>query len=229
MSKLTLTGFVLSLFLFLTLSQADSRNSAINKNPDSRGQSGTLQRMIVENGMVTMDLDMDRLKADGSLAAKVVQLRFAIAANSFFSILLFNDLLRGPEQGSMALVPQYSTALPSSLKASINQLEVERLPSAEQFDLAVRDAKTGFTFFNIEGHQYDYDARGQLLSIQGGRLLISKEFANSLGLPADAGLAVGKISVGAAMRPIQIDQLVNGEQKSMMMPPLRGAAGADAP
>jgi hypothetical protein len=185
--------------------------------------------MIVESGTVTMDIDVDRLNADGSLAAKVEQLRFDVAANSFFSILVFNDLLRGPEQGSVVLVPQYSTTLPSALMASINQLAVQKLPSAERFDLAVRDAKTGFTFFNIEGHQYDYDARGQLLSIQGGRLLISKEFANSLGRPADAGLAVGKISVGAAMRPIQIDQLVNGERKSMVMPPLRGAAGADAP
>src|SRR6059036_1382930 len=138
MSKLMLSGFVLSLFLFLTLSQADSRNSAINKNPDSRGQTGTLQRMIVENGVVTLDLDLDRLNADGSLAAKVVQLRFAAAANSFFSILVFNDLLRGPEQGSMALIPQYSAQLPSALTASINQLAVEKLGAGEQFDLAVR-------------------------------------------------------------------------------------------
>ena len=61
MSKLVLSGFVLSLFLFLTLSQADSGNSAINKKPDSRGQTGTLQKMIVENGIVTLDLDLNRL------------------------------------------------------------------------------------------------------------------------------------------------------------------------
>src|SRR5207302_5213063 len=152
-----------------------------------------------------------------------------IAANSFFSILVFNDLLRGPEQGSMALVPQYSAQLPSALTTSINQLAVEKLPSSEPFDLAVRDAKTGFTFFKIEGHQYDYDAKGQLLGIQGGRLLMSKEFAEALGRPADANSAVRKISISARMRPIQIDQLVNGETKSMVMPPLRGAAGADAP
>src|SRR6266700_34672 len=230
MSKLAFTGFMLLLVLFAA-PDANSNDSAARKQsiPNSRRQSGTLQKMIVESGTVTMDLDMDRLNADGSLAAKVVQPRLDVAANTFFSILIFNDLLRGPEQGSMALVPQYSIELPSALMASINQLAVEKLPSAERFDLAVRDAKTGFTFFNIEGHQYYYDAQGQLLSIQGGRLLISKEFANSLGRPADAGLAVGKISVGAAMRPIQIDQLVNGEQKSMVMPPLRGAAGADAP
>ncbi len=220
MSKLMLSGFVLSLFLFLTLSQADSHNSAINKNPDSRGQTGTLQRMIVENGIVTMDLDLDRLNADGSLAAKVVQLRFAIAANSFFSILVFNDLLRGPEQGSMALVPQYSTELPSRLTASINQLVVEKLPSSEKVDLAIRDAKTGFTFFNIEGHQYDYDAKGQLLNIQNGRLLISEDFANALGRPSDVGSRVGKISISARMQPIEVTQLINGEPKSMVMPAL---------
>src|SRR5437867_12964205 len=132
MSKLMLSGFVLSLFLILTLSQADSRNSAINKKPDSRGQTGTLQKMIVENGMVRLDLDVDRLNADGSLAAKVVQLRFAAAANSFFSILVFNDLLRGAEQGSMALGPQYSTELPSRLTASTHQLVLERRPSSDK-------------------------------------------------------------------------------------------------
>ena len=224
-----LAGFMLSLSLFLTLSQASSRNSTIHKNPGSQGQSGTLQKMIVENGMVTMDLDVDRLNGDGSLAAKVVQLRFDVAANSFFSILVFNDLLRGPERGSMALVPQYSMELPSPLMASINQLAVEKLASTESFDLAVRDAKTGFTFFNIEGHQYDYAANAQLLSVTGGNLLVSKEFANALGRPSDAGAPVGKISVGANMQPVEIQTIVNGETKSVVMPPLQHAAGAEAP
>src|SRR5438034_9975631 len=201
MLKTILTVFVLPLVLLF--GPPGTAWSKSRKNSDSQGVSGTLQKMIVENGTVTMDLDVDRLSADGSLAAKVQQLRFTVAVNSFFSILVFNDLLRGPEQGSMALIPQYSTQLPSTLTASINQLALEKLPSAERFDLAVRDAKTGFTFFNIEGLQYDYDARGQLLSIQRGRLLISEQFANALARPADAGLAVGKISVGAAMRPIQ--------------------------
>src|SRR6266566_6501471 len=149
MLKTLFTAFVLPFLLFGPPATAGSNSP---KTTDSRNQSGTLQKMIVESGTVTMDLDMEQLNADGSLAAKVVQLRFDVAANSFFSILLFNDLLRGPDQGSMALVPQYSTVLPSALMASINQLAVEKLPSAERFDLAVRDAKTGFTFFNIEGH-----------------------------------------------------------------------------
>src|SRR5437667_2290581 len=230
MSKLTLTGFMLPLLLFAS-PDANSNNSAPRKQtiPESRGQSGTLQKMIVESGTVTMELDLDRLNADGSLAAKVVQLRFDVAANSFFSVLVFNDLLRGPEQGSMALVPQYSIELPSALMASLNQLAVEKLPSAERFDLAVRNAKTGFTVINIEGSKYDSHAKGQLLSITGVNLLVSKEFANALGRPSDAGTTVGKISFGANMQPVEVQTIVNGELTSVVMPPLQRAAGAEAP
>src|SRR5207244_7550426 len=114
-----------------------------------------------------------------------------------------------------------ATRLPLQLNASLKQLVVEKLPSNQGADLAVRDSNTGFTFFNIEGHQYDYDPAAQSLAITNGRLLISKEFANALGRPSDAGEVVGKISVGATMQPIEIDQLVNGETKSMVMPPMQ--------
>src|SRR5437870_12266012 len=159
--------------------------------------------MIVENGTVTLDLDLNRLNGMGFAPQGAVRVQFAVAANSFFTILVFNDLLRGPEQGSMALVPQVRAipTLPAALAASVKQLVVEKLPSNEAFDLAVRDAKTGFTYFNIEGHQYDYDAKAQSLSIQGGRLLISKELANALGRPSDAGAVAGGISIGATMQP----------------------------
>ena len=140
---------------------------------------------------------------------------------------MFNDLLRGPELGSMALIPQaganvpgYSN-LPVALGASLKQLVVEKLSSDQGYDLSVRDAKTGFTFFNIEGHQYNYDAAAKSLSITNGRLLVSKEFANALGRPLDAGAIVGKISVGAAMQPIEITHLdENGDVKSASLPAL---------
>jgi len=96
-----------------------------------------------------------------------------------------NDLLRGADQGTMALIPSgginvsgYS-AFPALLNASLKQLTVEKLPSQAGFDLAVRDAKTGFTFFNVEASQYDYDAKAQLLRIT-GRLRLSKPFAKAL-------------------------------------------------
>ena len=197
--------------------------SAVTKAP----RTGTFQKMIVENGSVTMDLDLNGLNGSSSLVARPVTLQFVIGANSFFPILVFNDLLRGPELGSMALIPQaavnapgYSN-LPVALGASLTQLVVEKLSSNQGFDLSVRDAKTGFTFFNIEGHQYNYDAVAKSLSITNGRLLVSKEFANALGRPLDAGAIVGKISVGAAMQPIEITHLdENGDVKSASLPAL---------
>ncbi len=181
-----------------------------------------------------MNLDLNRLNGISSTAQKLETLRFAVAANSFFPILVFNDLLRGPEPGSIALIPAgvntpgYNN-LPLLLAGSIKQLVIEKLPSDREFDLAVQDGNTGFTFFNVEGDQYDYDANAKLLSITDGRMLISKEFAESLGRASDVSVAVGKISIGAAMQPIEIDRLVNGELKSMAMPPLRYGVGSETP
>ncbi|MGC1322192.1 MAG: hypothetical protein WA849_08420, partial [Candidatus Udaeobacter sp.] len=244
MSKITLNGFVLLLLLFLgnssgnyaagsataTTAKAQLVQTAPESQPARPGLdqdgTGTLQKMIVQSGSVTMQLDLNRLNGIRSVAERTTTLRFVAAANSFFPVLIFNDQLRGPEPGSIALVPEAGInatgySLPVALGASLKQLVIEKLSSDQSFDLAVRDAKTGFTFFNIEGHQYDYDPAAKSLSITGGRLLISKEFASGLGRPADVSATVGRISIGAAMEPIEVDQLVNGEPKSMARPPLQ--------
>ncbi len=205
----------------------------MKETPEGLRQTGTLQKMIVESGSVTIEIDLNRLNGIGSVSRRPTTLQFAVAANSFFPILVFNELLRGPEPGSMALIPAGviapGSSLPVALGTSLKQLAIEKLSSGEPFDLAVRDSRTGFTFFNVEGHQYDYDANAQSLGIIGGRLLISQEFAKALGRPADVSAAVGRISIGAAMQPIEIDHLVNGELKSMAMPPLRYGVGSDTP
>src|SRR6266480_3555067 len=229
MSKITLNCFALLLLLFLGNS---SENYAAQSKPNtSDAPTGTFQKMIVENGSVTMNLDLNRLNGINAIAATSATLHFAAAANSFFTILVFNDLLRTPEPGSMALALQNSSpagvnaagySLPAALSASIKQLVIEKLPPDADFDLAVRDGKTGFTFFSIEGHQYDYDPNAQSLSITGGNLLVSQEFANALGRPADAGAIVGNISIGTTMQPIEVRTIVNGEIQSAIMPPLRG-------
>ena len=225
--KVILTGFMFLLVLLFASTYADSRNPGTKNN--SNTQSGTLQKMIVENASVTMQVDLNGLNGSNSLVARPVTLQFSVAANSFFPILVFNDLLRAVQPGSMALIPQDVPALPAQLGASVKQLVVEKLPSNQSFGLAVRDSKTGFTFFNVEGGDYDYNANARSLSIAGGRLLISKQFANALGRPSDAGSIVGKISVGAAMQPIEITQLVNGKPKSVVVPPLSQRAGPGAP
>jgi hypothetical protein len=207
-----------------TAHSSERAGSAVATSP----ATGTLQKMIVENGSVTLDLDLNGLNGDSSLVARPVTLQFAAAANSFFPIVVFNDLLRAAEPGSIRLLQgdggedglSYDN-LPATLSASLEQLVVEKLPSGQGFDLAVRDGNTGFTFFNVKGGDYVYDASARSLSITGGRLLISKEFANALGRPADAGSIVGRISVGAAMQPIEITRLdENGDVKSASLPAL---------
>src|SRR5450631_238892 len=202
--------FTLPLLLLLSNSSGNSAPQSPEKNQG--GQTGTLEKMIVANGQVAMDLDLNRLNgaASATQESKLDTLRFQVGPDSFFPILVFNSVLRGPEMGSMGLIPGNTATLPGPLQASLNQLVIEKLPSDASFDMAVRDGKTGLVFFNLEGTLYDYDAAAHSLSIKGGRLLISEEFANKLGRPADAGLIVGGISIATTMYPIEITTLVNG-------------------
>ncbi|PYK26758.1 MAG: hypothetical protein DME59_06715, partial [Verrucomicrobia bacterium] len=160
MSKLkgTLTGFMLPLVLLFGSPDADSRNPATT---NSHVPSGTLQKMIMDNGSVTMQLDLNGLNGSNSLVARPVTLHFAAAPNSFFPILVFNNLLRGLEPGSIELVPENKAALPSALTASLKHLVIEKSGPRSRFELAVRDGSSGFVFFNVEGQQYDYDAGAQ--------------------------------------------------------------------
>jgi len=222
MLKRMLSYFMFPLLLLLSNSSGNSAPQAPGKS--SEGPTGTLEKMNVANGNVAMDLDLNRLHGTASTAkeSKLETLRFQVGSNSFFTVLVFNNVLRGPEPGSMGLVPGNVANLPGALQASLNQLVVEKLPSEEAFDLVVRDGKTGFVFFNIEGHLYDYDPAAHLLSIKDGRLLISEELANKLGRPAEAGSIVGRISITATMYPIEITMLVNGAPQSAILPPRSG-------
>src|SRR5262245_19839231 len=200
--KVTLTGFILPLVLLFGSPHVDGGNPGTKNNSNGYAQSGTLQKMIVENASVTMQLDLNGLNGSNSLVARPVTLQFSVAANSFFPILVFNDLLRSVEPGSMALIPESVPALPAQLGVSLKQLTLEKLPSNQGFDFVVRNSKTQFTFFSVEGGSYDYDAAARSFTITGGRLLMSKQFANALGRPLEARSIIGRISVGAAMQPI---------------------------
>src|SRR5438874_141927 len=237
--KITVTGFMLPLALLFGSPHVASHNPGTKNNNNGYAQSGTLQKMIVENASVTMQLDLNGLNGSNSLVARPVTLHFAAASNSFFPILVFNDLLRGLQPGSMTLALQNSSSagvnapgysnLPAALNSSLKRLSVEKLSSGQGFDLAVRDSNTGFTFFNIEGHNYNYDAAAQSFTITGGRLLMSKQFASTLGIPSEAGSIAGTISIGAAMQPAEITQVADGQAQSMMMPPLQHALNPGTP
>src|SRR4051812_22974913 len=222
MLKTFITRVTIPLLLLFSNSSGDLIAKSPAKSAESaEGPTGTLERMIVANGSVAMDLDLKRLNGAAAAAEPQLEpLRFAIAPNSFFTMLVLNDLLRGPEPSSMALIPQNSAALPAALNASFQQLVVEKRPSDEEADLVVRDAKTGFVFFTVDGHQYNYDGGQRTLRIDAGRLLVSKEFAQQLG-NVEANAIVGNISIAASVYPIEIDKIVNGSVQSAIMPPLR--------
>src|SRR5919198_102131 len=229
MLRTTLTSFTLLLLLFLGNSSENYAGQSKQNTSDT--PSGTFQKMIVENGTVTLNLDLNGLNGSNELITRPVILQFVAATNSFFPILVWNDQLRGTEPGSIALVlqGQANALLPSALVQSLKQLAFEKLSSDAAFDLAVRDGKTGFTFFNVEGHEYNYDPDANSLSITGGKLLLAKDFADALGRPLEAGALIGSISVGAAMQPVEVQTIVNGETKSVVMPPLRGTASPQTP
>jgi len=221
MFKTILSYFALPLLLLLSNSSGNSAAQVQKKGQEQ--PTGTLEKMIVASGSVAMDLDLNRLNGIGS-ATKLDTFHFEVRPNSFFTILVFNNVLRGPTLGSMGLIPGNSATLPAPLKASANQLVIEKIPSSEPCDIVVRDGKTGFVFFNIEGNLYDYDAAAHLLSIKDGRLLISEEFANALGRPSQAGLIVGRISITTVMQPIEVTMVANGAIKSVVMPVVGGGA-----
>lgn len=206
-----------ALFLFSNL----SNHSLAGLNPNVRdGKNGTLEKMIVANGNVTMNLNLNRLNETGAKESKSSALRFNAERDSFFTVVVFNDELRGSLPGSMALVPQNSATLPSKLNASFQQLVIESSEPGANYDFVVRDGKTGFAFFNIEGLLLNYNSGDRSLNAQSGRLLISKEFAAELGQLADAGAIVGEIFFRVTMRPIEVKQIVEGEVNSDVLPAL---------
>ena len=97
MSKIWLNGCALLSVLFFANTSGNSASQP--KQDAAQAPTGTLQRMIVENANITMQLDLNGLNGSNSLVARPVTLQFSAAANSFFPILVFNDLLRGPAPG----------------------------------------------------------------------------------------------------------------------------------
>jgi hypothetical protein len=217
---------ILMLPLLLLFSNGADHSVSRFKQQSPESQTGTLEKMIVANGSVAMDIDLNRLNGTRS-PSRMSTSRFAITPNSFFTILVFNNELRGPLPSSMELIAQNAVTLPAPLGASYHQLVLESTSWGADFELVVRDEKTGFVFFNIEGHTYDYDANEHLLSINEGRLLVSKEFAAKLGRPSEEGSVVGRISVTATMRAIEITRVDGGEVKSDIMPANGTVPGPD--
>ena len=154
--------------------EAPDGGELVQQQTASNAPSGTREKLIVASGNVTMELNLNA-------AARATRLRFDAERDAFFTVIAFNGEIRGPMPGSsMGLIAQKSATLPARLADSYNQLVIEALPFGEQYELVVRDGKSGFLFFNIEGNAYVYDADSRELSVRDARLLLSPEFASEL-------------------------------------------------
>src|ERR1700730_2174210 len=229
MLKRMLGYFTLPLLLLLSNSSGNSAPQLPRKSVE--GQTVTVEKQIVASGSATLEVDLNRLNDAGAATekSKLETLRFALAPDSFFTIIVANNVLRGPLPGSMGLIAQNAANLPAFLNASLHQLVLEKRQPDEAYELVVRDSKSGFVFFNVTGHQYDYDPGTHSFSINDGQLLISEEFARQLGRPREALAVAGTISVAASMTPIEIQTVVNGEVQAAVLPPVRSRADAGAP
>ena len=219
MKSTKLFYFMLPLLLLWSSSVADSAQQAPAKNQEDK--VGTRERLMVASATITLRLDLNRLNGRdvANEEAKLETIRFEAGRSSFFTVRLANDVLRGADPGVLWLSRKNAQLLPEPLNAAANHLVVERLPAGEPFELAVRDEKSGFTYFNVEGHLYDYNAAMHLLTVDGGRLVVSEDLANKLGRPALSGTTIGEISITATMYPIEVTTLVNDVVQSTVMPP----------
>ncbi|MDM7922487.1 MAG: carboxypeptidase-like regulatory domain-containing protein [Pyrinomonadaceae bacterium] len=200
--------------------------------PARSEDTGTLEKMIVASGSVAMDVDNTKLgvgKAD--VKSSISSLRFEAEKNSFFTVMAYNDEFRGALPGSMNLVaPVEAPALPGRLAESFGNLMVEHTAfGGEPYEIVISDAKTGFRFFNVEGHEYEFDGNRDTLAVRGGRILLSKEFAAELGRPNDAGMIVGELNITASLRAIEVTHVVNGEVEKQTLPPMDPAGGVPGP
>jgi len=186
--------------------------------PEPEAYSGTIEKLIVEKGTLDLELFLNRLNGyTGDDRGKAL-LQFEAQKDSFFTAMVYNDELRGVLPSAMPLVSRGPGTLPGRLGTSVQQLVLESSPIGSQFELVIRDAKTGFPFFNVEGHGYDYQPLGHTLAIKDGRLRLSDEYAEDLGRKADAGIWIGNISADLSMRAIEVTKVEGGEVVSDSLP-----------
>jgi hypothetical protein len=230
MTKTIFIALLSLLTLFLVSSGWDHSLAGQNQKR-SDGTTGTLEKMIVAQGSVTMDLNLNRSGAGRGRVkdAKPVSLQFAAERDSFFTAIVFNDELRGVLPSAMSLIPQSSAVLPAKLNASLGQLVLEHTQPGEPYELVVRDGKSGFVFFNIEGQHVEYNGSEDSLNVQAGRLLLSQEFAAELGRSGESGTVVGEINIKATMRAIEVTEIVDGETKSEVLPAMKDPEAGTVP
>ncbi len=189
-----------------------------------KGETGRVDKMIVASGNVTLNLDLDRLTGSSS-GLRSTTVNYSTRKDTYFTVIAFNDELRGPVPSSMELEPKGSSLLPESLATAYRTFVLERAPFGGDYELLIRDSATGRHYFNIEGHEFDFDPVAKTLGIRGGRLLLADEYANDLEKSSAKGTIVGEISANVQMKSIEVVEVVDGDVESSKLPPSGDLAG----
>lgn len=188
-----------------------------------KGDTGTLEKMIVANGTVSMSIDAAKL--NGATRGRTGDHTFTVQPNSFFTAVVYNNELRALLPSAMDLNSAGDRAPIAALQNAWSTLAVESLPFGEGNELAINDASNGNRFFYIEGGLLDFDGATDHLTIRGGRLVLTPEFATTLGRTSQEKLVVGTVNIDLNMTPIEITQIDNGEATSSSLPPTGNDAG----
>ena len=211
MIKLVLLALLPGLFFFGSYTDQEF-------DPAPQPTERTYEKMTAASGTVSIRLDVSSRHGSFPKGPAFTDLVFRAGTDSFFTAVATDEEFRGLLPSSLPLIPQGQSVIPGKLGTSLGQLIVESTAFGSHYSLVLRDTKTGFAFFNIEGHEYVYQPHGRFLSIKGGRLLISKEYAEDLGRPGDAGRRVGEVSIDLSMKAIEVMKVLDGAVVSDTLP-----------
>ena len=177
MLRKMLSYFTLPLLLLLSNSSGNSAPQAPEKSPE--GQTGTLEKMIVASGNVAMDLDLNRLNGTAPgrknrnwtpCVSKWVRILFS----PFLSLTMSCAVPSRARWGSSRETPRFflhRSMRRSTNSSSKNSRRMQLLTSWCAM------GKRASSFSILKDISMITMPRAHLLSIKGGRLLISEEFA----------------------------------------------------
>lgn len=189
-----------------------------------KGDTGTLEKMIVASGTVSMNIDAAKLNGVATRGGSGAH-SFTVEPNSFFTAVVYNNELRALLPSSMDIKTDSQRAPVAALQAAWNQMAIESLPFGQENELAINDARSGSPFFFIEGGEVDFDGATDHLTIRGGRLVVTPEFAASIGRSITDRLIVGTVDIDLNMTAIEVTQVENGEVTGSSLPPTGNDAG----
>ncbi len=224
MTKLILLAILPSLYFFSSF----MGEGVVSPESQPGPKASTFEKLVAESGTVSLTVDTAILTGLGTDQPIPATSIFRAGTDSFFTAIATDEELRGLLPSSLPLINEGNSVLPGKLGRSSGQLIVDSSAFGSHYGLVIRDAKTGFAFFNVEGYELVYQPHGRFLSIKGGRLLLSDEYARELGRK-DAGRVVGEVSLDLTMRPIEVTKVVDGEIVSDSLPATPSAGSVPGP